>query len=47
MKKELFTERIEIRMTPEHYRIVKQVAKERNTTISEAIRICISEYTRR
>lgn len=44
MKDKIFTERLEIRLTKEHYKILKEIAKENKTTASEAIRICIVDY---
>lgn len=44
MKNEIFTERLEIRMTKEHAKILKEIAKKEKTTLSEAIRICICDY---
>lgn len=44
MKDKIFTERLEIRLTEEHAKILKQIAKKHKTTASEAIRICIVDY---
>lgn len=44
MKPEIFTERIEVRLTKDHRKILKEIAKKNKTTESEAIRICICDY---
>lgn len=47
MKPKVFTERVEIRLTKEHHRILKEIAKVLKTTESESIRICIMDYWER
>ena len=44
MKRQIFTDRFEIRLTKEHSKIVREIAKKLKTTDSEAIRICINDY---
>lgn len=44
MRKLIFTERMEIRMTKEHAKILREIAKKLKTTDSEAVRICITDY---
>jgi len=44
MRKIIFTERMEIRMTKEHAKVLKEIAKKLKTTESEAVRICIFDY---
>lgn len=44
MKQKIFTERVEVRMTKEHVKILRNIAKKLKTTDSEAIRICICDY---
>ena len=44
MKYKIFTERFEIRFSPEQLKMVKEIAKKLRTTDSEAIRICIMLY---
>ena len=39
-----FPERIEVRMTKEHRKVLKEIAKVLKTTESEAVRICIYAY---
>lgn len=43
MRPEIFTERLEIRLTVKQQVMLKEVAERKHTTISEAIRICIME----
>lgn len=44
MRPKIFINRLEIRLTKEHSKILKEIAKLEKTTESEAIRICIMEY---
>lgn len=44
MRNKVFTERMEIRMTKEHAKILREIAKKLKTTDSEAIRVCICDY---
>lgn len=39
-----FPVRLEIRMTKEHSKVLKEIAKKLRTTESEAVRICIFDY---
>jgi len=43
-KEKIFTERFEIRMTKEHRKILKEIARDLKTTENEAIRVCICDY---
>lgn len=47
MRKKIFTERMELRMTKEHARRLKAIKEKLKTTDSEAIRICIFDYWER
>lgn len=44
MRLKIFTNRLEIRLTEEHSKILKEIALNLKTTESEAIRVCIMEY---
>jgi hypothetical protein len=39
-----FPERLEVRMTKEHRKVLKEIAKKLKTTESEAVRVCIFDY---
>lgn len=41
MRKEIFPERLEIRLTKEQFASLCSMAKDHNTTLSEMVRICI------
>lgn len=43
-KEKVFTERFDLRMTKEHRKILKEIAKDLKTTENEAVRLCILEY---
>lgn len=43
MRPEIFTKRLEIRLTVKQQGMLKEVAENKHTTVSEAIRICIME----
>lgn len=44
MKKKIFRERVEVRLTKKHQEMLKDIAYENKTTKSEALRICIVDY---
>ena len=39
-----FPERLEVRMTKEHRKVLREIAKKLKTTESEAVRVCICDY---
>lgn len=43
-KKTIFSERMDLRLTPEHRKALAEIAKHLGTTESEAIRVCIFDY---